>query len=351
MLDTYLLPGSRVHLLSDKPKDWRDERLLPLAPVPSAVVSTHSLGVTQLTAESAHVPCDGEDLTLDSADRVDEDFEHLRIRHHYGPTISRRHLEELPLHRADQILVLSEARQEDESAIEIDSRNLTTIVHIQGITKSREKDVSQAHRKIKKDCKIVVELLDPKSEQVVKDNINLRKHGSYFYSNALETAVFVMAAGDKYMYNVLMQLLTPFTGAGEIAALSTEDLVTGVEQLSFFDLHARVTQLCGGVLLGWRRLADKSNLSLGTSRFYPQLNPANKADLLEWHQNSTDELLIIRPEEVHPDRTLPRALKQAATGSSTTLHASHHIVHLPGCTSMTPASDQHTALPIALASP
>mmetsp|Transcript_70830 Transcript_70830/g.185725 ORF Transcript_70830/g.185725 Transcript_70830/m.185725 type:complete len:192 (+) Transcript_70830:2-577(+) len=139
---------------------------------------------------------------------------------------------------------------------------------------------------MKDKCKVLTELLDPKSQQVVEGNVNVRKTGSFVYSNALETGLLAMAASDPTVYAILMCLMDPKSGVGHIVAVPVKSLVEGTEHLSYFDLNARVFGACGGILLGWRRMGDR----------HPILNPTNKHQALEWSQAGKDELSIFMPD-------------------------------------------------------
>mmetsp|Transcript_67622 Transcript_67622/g.187542 ORF Transcript_67622/g.187542 Transcript_67622/m.187542 type:complete len:134 (+) Transcript_67622:646-1047(+) len=95
-----------------------------------------------------------------------------------------------------------------------------------------------------------------------------------------------MAVQDKCHYTLLNHLLAPDRKTEHVVALPIGIYVQGEETLSYYDLHARVWQACGGVLLGWQREGSR----------YPDLNPQPKASCLEWRGNSRDVLLILGME-------------------------------------------------------
>eukprot|EP00415_Alexandrium_ostenfeldii_P000991 UN0991 len=224
---------------------------------------------------------------------------------------------QLPLKTADCCLILSEYYSEDETPIAIDSRNLTTAISLKklltegssrrqsatsptfGTARGYEllpQDPKSAGKK--KKVKVVTELLDPKSQRVVEGHDNVRKLGSFIYSNALETGVFAMAVREKPAYTILMQLLAPNNEAGHIVMVPIGSVVHGTASLSFYDLHARVLQACSGLLLGWKRVHVR----------YPELNPGSKAEKMHWSDDTGDVLLLFRPHaepsDVAPGRPL-----------------------------------------------
>jgi len=145
----------------------------------------------------------------------------------------------------------------------------------------------------------VTELINPKSNLVVDGNNAIRRTGSFVYSSALETGVFVLAAEDKIVYNILMELLDPREGCA-IVAIPVKLFVHGVERLSYHQLNARVRQGTAGVLLGWRRW----------DQHYPELNPKDKDDVTDWADTVEDELLVMCPNS-HKSLGLQRRISRS----------------------------------------
>jgi len=262
-LDLYLARGSVVHVLSQRSPEDREE------------------------AMHRHL------LTLRSNRRTGVDggpFDRISVVHHCGPTTEKRSLAELPLLTANCALVLSEYLSEDEVPSAVDTRSLTALILLRGLLRDCGRDVPGKKSAGRKRCKVVAELLDPKSRRVVEVNDNVRKLASFVYSAALETGVFTMAVQDKATYSLLMQLLSPGTTMEHIVAVPVGSFVHGEEFLSFCDLYATVWQACGGILLGWQREGFR----------YPELNPERKAKGLTWRADSEDILLILRPHNIVP---------------------------------------------------
>eukprot|EP00421_Protoceratium_reticulatum_P064796 CAMPEP_0168406330 /NCGR_PEP_ID=MMETSP0228-20121227/25597_1 /TAXON_ID=133427 /ORGANISM="Protoceratium reticulatum, Strain CCCM 535 (=CCMP 1889)" /LENGTH=702 /DNA_ID=CAMNT_0008419977 /DNA_START=276 /DNA_END=2384 /DNA_ORIENTATION=+ len=249
IVDSYLASGSSVHVLSERPLAWRKQALYQ------------------------HFGAAGRD----GGDRV---FKRITVTHHFSSTTCKWSLAELPLAKADCVMVLGDVQSDGESPSATDSRSLSSVISIRGLLQEmgRKKGGSK--------LKVVTELLDPKSQKVVEANDNVRRHGSFVYTSALETALFAMAAENKVVCNALMTLLTPSSGAGHIAALPLHDFVEPGETVSYFDLHTRIMDACGGILLGWK---------LKSAR-YPELNPRNKTQRRIERGHDSDVLLILRPQ-------------------------------------------------------
>jgi hypothetical protein len=221
----------------------------------------------------------GDDFVFDAVGmEPGSPFQRFKVVHHYGSTSCKFALRRLPLESADVALILSEfgvGESLDHSVLQADSRALTSVITLRT---QLPKDIG------KKKCKVVTELMHPKSNLVVDGNNAIRRTGSFVYSSALETGVFALAAEDKMVYNILMELLDPNAG-GHIVVIPVRSFVHGVETLSYYDLNARVMQRTNGVLLGWRCCGQH----------YPDINPNNKAALTEWRDSGEDELLVLCP--------------------------------------------------------
>eukprot|EP00927_Polykrikos_kofoidii_P070710 TRINITY_DN67113_c0_g1_i1.p1 TRINITY_DN67113_c0_g1~~TRINITY_DN67113_c0_g1_i1.p1 ORF type:complete len:795 (-),score=107.77 TRINITY_DN67113_c0_g1_i1:34-2418(-) len=308
IMDELLAAGSVVHVLSPRAQDWR----------------------TQLA--------DDDEDVMDPEPPGPVTFERITVREHIGSTICKRELMALPLSEADTVMILSEAMSEYENPLAIDSRSLTTIISLRNVSANLTRC---GKRGLSPKCKIVTELMDPKSEQALRGHNKLRKHGSYFYSTALETGVFAMAAEDKLAYNVIIDLLDPRSGAGHIIAIPVHDILCGDTKLSFFDVHSRVAAACGGVLLGWRRTADR----------YPELNTGSKAEPQNWDDaDEGDEFIILRPAAPTPAAGTPvgfeESLKLTIAGRPAeppptvpVMPSEEGCDILPGCPSVTAESE------------
>jgi len=274
MLDCYLQEGSEVHVLSERNAHSRADLL------------RKAWGTSEVTSES--------DLR--------SFLKRISVTQHYGSPQFRWALRLLPLERADCAIILAETLTKQDTPDAADSRSLTTVITLRAMM---PKDKS------KKKCKVVTELVHPKSQLVVQGNGNLRKHGSFVYSTLQETGVFALASEDKQLYEILMQILSPDNEAGHISVARSSDFIRGVEALSFFDLHDRILAQSNCILLGWRRSNEQ----------YPKLNPDQKSLPLDWDISKDDELILFCPAKGLRQFKL-RATSQSDTSSILPLSSS-----------------------------
>mmetsp|Transcript_47335 Transcript_47335/g.135729 ORF Transcript_47335/g.135729 Transcript_47335/m.135729 type:complete len:905 (+) Transcript_47335:31-2745(+) len=244
-LDCYSATGSEVHVLSPKSLEWRRQTLSDYF----------------------------------GSDDMDALWRRIFVRHYVGSPTSLHSLEGLPLAQTTSVIILAEPTTDYEAPLAVDSRNLTTVISLRGL-------LSKARGS--KKVKVVTELMDPKTSQVLERNAGIRQLGSFVYSNAVTTGVFAMAAAEKCVYTVLKDLVDPAGDGGNIVAASMHGFIKDTEELNFLELRSRVWETCGGILLGWRRMSCR----------YPDLNPRNKEERLIWHRHSSDELLILRPRRL-----------------------------------------------------
>jgi len=244
-LDCYSATGSEVHVLSPKSLEWRRQTLSDYF----------------------------------GSDDMDALWRRIFVRHYVGSPTSLHSLEMLPLAHTTSVIILAEPITDYEAPLAVDSRNLTTVISLRGL-------LSKARGS--KKVKVVTELMDPKTSQVLERNAGIRQLGSFVYSNAVTTGVFAMAAAEKCVYTILKDLVDPAGDGGTIVAASMHVFINDTEELHFLELRSRVWEICGGILLGWRRMSCR----------YPDLNPRNKEERLIWHQHSSDELLILRPRRL-----------------------------------------------------
>lgn len=189
-------------------------------------------------------------------------------------------LELLPLASARCALILAEPAADNEPPSAVDSRQLMTVIAL----RQKLNEVRDVSLK----CKVVTELLDPKTQQVLDRNDSIRRLGSFVYSNCVATGVFATAAAEKTIYNIWKELLEPGSTCGHIAAIRAREYVRGTEDLSFYDLHSRVWNAGGAILLGWRQFRKR----------YPELNPADKDKTSLWSDAAGDELIVLMPWSV-----------------------------------------------------
>jgi len=273
--DDYLARGSEVHVLSVRTLAWRHDALRRYF--------GRRNGTLVEADESAY-------------------FKRISVKHHVGVPTCTKDLLLLPLVTADSALVLAE-QMDQEAPVAVDSRNLNTVITLRGLL---------SEKRARKKCKVVTELLDPKSQQVLQRNSNVRSCGSFVYSNSIATGVFAMAAAEKEVYNLLLEFLDPHNPMAHISASLAGDLLHGTENLSYSELQRRVWDAQGGILLGWRRTHER----------YPVLNPKDKTARVAWSENAGDELITLRPQ--NGATALPELVKPL-----TRMPDVEHL--LPGC--------------------
>lgn len=228
-------------------------------------------------------------------------YARITVHQYEGESTSKWEMVKLPLDTANYALILAERVGEDESTLAVDSRNLTTAIFLKqhlastgpegamtrsfttNTTTSKDSSVVRGSRK----CKMVTELLDPKSETVLAGNTGVRSQGSFMYTNARETAIYAMAVEQREVYDLFLQLSDSKCDVGYVTAAPVSHYVTGIEDVSFYEMQRRVFQSCRGILLGWRDFADR----------YPKLNPERKDQQIEWEDVSGCELIILRPAD------------------------------------------------------
>jgi len=261
ILDGYLPSGSEVHVLSESSEESRIDGL------------------------RRH--CHDSTIRLDgtSSSSSGSYFKRITVQHHFGPSTQDWAMKQLPLARADCAIILSEPYKKNEPAIAQDSRSLTSVITLRALLPKDKKN-----RKTK-NCKVVTELIHPKSNLVVDGNDSIRKHGSFVYSTQLETGIFALASEEKIVYNTLLNILAPQQGAGHVVIAPVSCVVRGREELSYLDLHSRIMATCNGILLGWRKKDDH----------YPVLNPPKKDEPGTWIQESGDEFIVFLGAVTRPD--------------------------------------------------
>ncbi|CAE7576809.1 unnamed protein product, partial [Symbiodinium natans] len=251
IIDGYVSSSSQIHLLSTRPVQWRQTQ-----------------------------------LRLNLARWGKFRFDRIDITHHVGSRRDPAVLEKLPLDIADCALILSEREDLLENTMDSDARNLTIAINLRYVLDCRADAISQHRLKTyRKKCKIVTEIQDPKSQIVLAENSSVRKTGSFVFTSATETGVFAIAISCKAVYDLFTKLIDPTTNTGHVVAAPIQKYVRGEENLSFFDMSARVIDRCAGTLLGWRRSDER----------HPVLNPENKDQPLLWQSHAADELIILLP--------------------------------------------------------
>lgn len=291
IMNLYLHRGSEVHILSEQTVEERHTKL-----------------------QLAFLPPDAETSSCEMT------FKNLTLVHYVGPTTSKRHLAMLPLQAAHSIVILSAPDNEEEPPMAIDARCLNTLITLRSL---RSDSV-----RIREGCSVLCELLDPGTQRAMQENTSLQDMAVFFFSNALETALFADASEDKDIFNTVMLLLHPQgPGANIVAASVDRYLYEEQEEVSFWELHRRAFAKSDSLLLGWQRHGEATCI-----------NPGDKNLKLRWRRSGGDELLLVAPRS--PSCQSRLLTRSASTGSAKTdaetpavdwgLNSGMDI--LPGCT-------------------
>jgi hypothetical protein len=274
-LDLYLPMGSHVHVLSPRSKESRESSLRRGSCLPSPGGSRFYETVREVS------PFFRKTIEGDDPQHF---HQRIKVTLHSGSPTEKTSIAKLPLTTAHVCLILAEYNDEDEESAAIDSRNLTALILVRNLLEECGRD-DLKRSGMPDRCKVLIELMDPKSRRVVEGNGNVRKLGSFLYSSAVEIGMFAQAVREKSTYHFILQLLDPRCRTEHLVSYPVRYFVGKDDELSYWDLHASIWNSSGGILLGWKRKGDR----------YPSLNPPDKTATLNWSAHSDDELLVFRP--------------------------------------------------------
>ncbi|XP_071931266.1 probable ion channel POLLUX isoform X2 [Coffea arabica] len=216
-------------------------------------------------------------------------LENLKLVHHEGNAVVRRHLENLPLETFDSILILADESVED-SIVHSDSRSLATLLLIRDIqskrlpykdTRSlplRNSGFSQSSwiRKMQQasDKSIIIsEILDSRTRNLV----SVSRISDYVLSNELVSMALAMVAEDKQINRVLEELFAE--EGNEMCIKPAEFYLYDQEELCFYDIMIRGRQRWE-IVIGFRLAAAECAV----------INPVDKSKPRKW---SLDDVFIV----------------------------------------------------------
>lgn len=238
----------------------------------------------------------------------------VTLKYHTGSSTSVDTLLSLPLD-ADAILIMAEESCQDDTskpsglesdAPRCDAATVTCAVMICGICEGKYgRDKTRPLH-----GRIICEVLDPRTDRMLRRNVELRNKITFFRSNALETGLFAMAASEPTIFNTLMHLFSPTHDLGKLVSepvtkyTAARELNDGlVVHLSFWDLHESVRANQGDLLLGWHRLEEgRTTLGCQVNRSLPITFSAK------------DRLLVLRRQR---KGSVPRARAQQSLPEAT----------------------------------
>ncbi|CAJ1451869.1 unnamed protein product, partial [Effrenium voratum] len=337
VLPTTLMPGNRSIFI----KEPAAEILPPLEEFP--VSSQHK---TQLYAAVGWPADFGDILALldekvpkgtevhvlsertkeqrDALSKGQRELQNIVLKHYYGPRTSARMLRMLPLDKASAILILAQLRSQsaDDGELEMaeddevgddsltsDSACLASLLVIADILESRDESFEgevkagprQAFELVegrgltkealeKKESKIICEVLDPRTEQVVARNRYLQKTAFFFRSKAYESGIFMMAMSEPAVFNTLMVLMSPSCPSLQAVpvlrfwSFPREGATSCLGRKSWREMNEVIRQH-GGLLVGWKTRSQGLDW---------QLTPSiGKEKQINWYLDDT--LIVILP--------------------------------------------------------
>ncbi|KAK2662913.1 hypothetical protein Ddye_001487 [Dipteronia dyeriana] len=252
VLEAFLAPGSELWMLNEVPEKEREKKLT--------------------------------DGGLDISGLVN-----LKLVHHEGNAVIRRHLESLPLETFDSILILADESLED-SIVHSDSRSLATLLLIRDIQSRRLPDrdrkptslrlsgfshsswireMQQASNK----SIIISEILDSRTRNLV----SVSRISDYVLSNELVSMALAMVAEDKQINRVLEELFAE--EGNEMCIKPAEFYLFDQEELCFYDIMIRGRQR-QEIMIGYR-LANSERAVI---------NPSRKSEPRKW---SLDDVFVV----------------------------------------------------------
>ncbi|XP_047254045.1 ion channel POLLUX isoform X3 [Capsicum annuum] len=216
-------------------------------------------------------------------------LENIKLVHHVGNAVIRRHLEGLPLETFDSILILADESVED-SIVHSDSRSLATLLLIRDIQSKRlpNKDsrpiplrhsvFSQSSwiREMQQasDRSIIIsEILDSRTRNLV----SVSRISDYVLSNELVSMALAMVAEDKQINRVLEELFAE--EGNELCIKPAEFYLYEQEELCFYEIMRRGRQR-REIVIGYRIAAAERAV----------INPAGKSKQRKW---SLDDVFVV----------------------------------------------------------
>jgi len=246
-------PGSSVHVLSPMTLQKRARKLIDADLTPKDYEFSYGEDKEEGGIQKCVMP------ELPELTHIDE------VKHYVGNPVVTHQLFSLPIALADAIMILAD--DEVEEAIESDSSVLTSLLHL-----------SMHEEGLK--CKPSCEILDWRSERIVRKSATLKERGNFVRSAELETGVFALCAHNPIMGSVMKDLVSWREGGAKVTQVCCTVYVESGSQYSFREMACFVQQW-GETLLGYS-LSGEPGISL---------NPLDKNKSLIWSKG--DSVLVL----------------------------------------------------------
>ena len=226
-----------------------------------------------------------------------ETLQNIKLVHHVGNTATRRHLELLGIERFTSVIVFADEEEEGD-IMQSDSKCLATLLLIRNIQKAKRAKMlrSPSSRKLlgldakstredrnKGRVPIVTEILDPRTQQTIQQNAEMRAVSDFLQSNDMVSKILAMVCEDRTVKGLLDELLTP-RGAS-MACVPAGRYCRPGERLSFFEMACRCQEY-GEILIGYlEEDASQGEAHAGRRFKAPFINPVNKKLPFSWDDN------------------------------------------------------------------
>lgn len=261
LVDQLVQPGSEVHIAATKDEDERAEALT--------------------------------DAGLDVST-----LRNVTLVHHVG--YARRHFEKLPLEQFDSVIIVADEEAE-EDLMNSDSICIQTLLMIRDVQMTRKEMVKEdcdEQLKMQKSCPVLVETLDPRTQDCILRSDALQAVADFVQSNEMVSRVLAMVSEERSVNTILEELLGG-SGAGLELRAATEYLNEHTEQLTFMQLAKRAQEV-DHILLGYQ---TRCGITYETF-----MNPRDKLVPKVWNNM---KLVVMTGSPMFPDlhegteRTLP----------------------------------------------
>ena len=226
-----------------------------------------------------------------------EQLENIKLVHHVGNTAMRRHLELLNIERFTSVIVFADEEEEGD-IMQSDSKCLATLLLIRNIQKAKREKLmrSPSQRKMlgldsakggERNARhggripIVTEILDPRTQQTIQQNEEMRAVSDFLQSNDMVSKILAMVCEDRSVTHLLEELLTP-RGAS-MACVPASRYCRPGERLSFFEMACRCQEY-GEILIGYLEEDKAAGGEAHAGRRFkaPSINPVNKKLPFPW---------------------------------------------------------------------
>ena len=214
-------------------------------------------------------------------------FRNVSLIHHCG--FARRHFWKLPWPFTSVLVVADEMNEQDP--IQSDSTGLSTLLLVRDIQMWNKNlfddgiDESD-YITLAKECPILVEILDARTEESVKQSRSLNLLAEFVQSNEMVSRVLAMVSQEAAVNYILNEILG---GAGCSMEVQSGDRYTHPnERLSFMQLSMRVHDV-DELLVGYQE--DNEGI---VETF---INPRDKDVVKEWNDKP---LIVLRGLPMHP---------------------------------------------------